>query len=136
MKQIPQVQKFMTPMPHTVGFDIPLKDAMGMMREYNVRHLPVQDAGQLVGILTDRDIKLASSFKGSSDFKVEEVMSTEPYTVSPDVPLDRVVSEMAAHKYGCAIVKQTNGKVVGIFTAVDGLRVLGELLKANYKEGG
>jgi acetoin utilization protein AcuB len=135
MKHMPQVQKFMTPMPHTVGIDIPLKTAMGLMREYNVRHLPVQDAGHLVGILTDRDIKLASSFQDAANFKVVEVMSPEPYTVAPEVPLDRVVIEMAAHKYGCAIVKQPNGKIVGIFTAVDGLRVLGELLKTNYKEG-
>ena len=135
MKRMPQIQKHMTPMPHTIGVDIPLKEALGMMREYNIRHLPVQSAGHLVGVLTDRDVKLASSFKGSSDFKVEEVMSPDPYTVAPEVPLDHVVMEMASHKYGCAIVRQNNGKIVGIFTAVDGLRVLGEFLKANFKEG-
>ncbi len=135
MKQMPQIQKFMTAMPHTIGKDISLKTALAMMREHQIRHLPVQEAGKLVGILTDRDLKLASSFADANSMKVEEVMTPDPYTVVPEAPLDRVVLEMAEHKYGCTIVQQSNGKVVGIFTAVDGLRVLGETLETFYKQG-
>jgi CBS domain-containing protein len=40
---------------------------------------------------------------------------------------------MAEHRYGCAVVKQDNGKVVGIFTATDGLRVLGQILETRFK---
>lgn len=134
MKAIPKVQKYMTPMPHTIGNDIPLKTAMNMMRENHFRHLPVQKGGKLVGVLTDRDVKLASGFGKDSDFTVEDVMSPDPYTCDPDASLDQVVTEMAEHKYGCAIVTQSNGKVVGIFTATDGLRVLGEVLLANFKK--
>lgn len=133
MKQMPKIQKHMTPMPHTIGKDIPLKAALNMMREHRIRHLPVQDAGKLVGVLTDRDVKLASSFEQAETLSVEEVMSPDPYTVDPEISLDNVVLEMAEHKYGCAIIQQGNGKVVGIFTAVDGLRVLGEILRGNYK---
>jgi acetoin utilization protein AcuB len=136
MKQMPQIQKYMTPMPHTIGRDISLKTALGMMREHRIRHLPVQEGGKLIGILTDRDLKLASGFADAANLKVEEVMSPDPYTVAPEAPLDRVVLEMAEHKYGSAIIVQGNGKVVGIFTAVDGLRVLGETLPAFYKQGG
>ncbi len=134
MKAMPQIQKFMTAMPHTIGKKIPIKTALSMMREYRIRHLPVQEGGELVGIITDRDVKLASSFKGAADLTVEEVMSPDPYTVQPSATLDHVVSEMAEHKYGCAIVVQGNGKTVGIFTAVDAMRVLGETLTAFYKE--
>ena len=133
MKQMPQIQKVMTPMPHTVGKDIPLKTAMSLMREHRIRHLPVQESGRLVGILTDRDIKLAAAFADGNALKVEDVMSPEPYTAAPDTPLDHVVSEMAEHKYGCAIVQQGNGKVVGIFTAVDGMRVLTDTLHQFYR---
>ena len=66
-------------------------------------------------------------------FSVDEVMTPEPYTVRPEAPLDEVVLEMAEHKYGCAIIEQGNGKVVGIFTAVDGLRELGERLRHDHK---
>ncbi len=120
-------------MPHTIGKDIELRAAMSMMREYGIRHLPVQDGGKLVGIVTDRDVKLASSFKDAGHLKVEEVMTPDPFTVKPEMALDEVVLEMAEHKYGSAIVLQPNGKVVGIFTAVDAMRVLGETLEAFYK---
>jgi len=133
MKTMPKIDKFMTPMPHTIGSYITLKDAQSLMREHHIRHLPVQVAGKLVGVLTDRDIKLASAFSHSEELKVEEVMTPDPYTVSPETPLDEAVLEMAEHKYGCAVVMQGNGKVVGIFTATDGLRVLGEVLNKNYR---
>ena len=133
MKQMPQIQKYMTPMPHTIGKDIPIKTALSMMREHRIRHLPVQDGGKFVGILSDRDVKLASSFKDAQELQVEDVMSPEPFTVHPEVALDYVVLEMAEHKYGCAVIVQGNGKVVGIFTAVDALRVLGETLEGFYK---
>jgi acetoin utilization protein AcuB len=133
MKQMPQIQKFMTAMPQTIGLDIPVKTALNIMREHRIRHLPVQDGGKLVGILTDRDLKLATSFGDPNELKVAEVMTSDPYTVSPEAPLDQVVLEMAEHKYGAAIIQQANGKVIGIFTAVDGLRVLGEQLESFYR---
>lgn len=132
MKASPKIQKYMTPMPHTIGKDIPIKKSLEMMREYGIRHLPVQDGGHLVGIITDRDIKFASSFKGASDLLVEDVMTQDPYSTSPEALLEDVVKEMAEHKYGCAIVRQENGKIVGIFTEIDGLRVLSEMLKEHY----
>src|SRR5689334_8077385 len=104
MKAMPQIQKFMTTLPHTIGKDIPLKTALGLMREHRIRHLPVCESGKLVGVLTDRDLKLAASFTGSQELTVEEVMSPDPYTVTPEAPLDEVVLGMAEHKYGCAII--------------------------------
>jgi len=133
MKQIPMIEKYMTAMPHTINPSMPLTTALQMMREYNFRHLPVLNAGKLVGVITDRDVKLASSFKGANDLLVDDVMTPTPYTTTPQASLDQVVFEMAEHKYGCAVVQQENGKVVGIFTATDGLRVLGEILQDRFK---
>lgn len=140
MKTLPKIEKYMTTTPHTIGFDISIKKAFDMMRQHNIRHLPVQKGGTLVGVLTDRDIKLASSFAkdDNQDLTCEDVMTPDPYTVSPEANLDQVVGEMAEHKYGCAIVvhksnQYEHGKVVGIFTANDGLKVLCEVLTKNYK---
>ncbi len=135
MKQMPQIQKYMTAMPHTVGRAIPVQTALTLMREHRIRHLPVQDGGKLVGVLTDRDVKLASGFNGAQELTVEEVMTSDPYTVTPETPLDHVTLQMAEHKYGCAVVQQSNGKVVGIFTSIDALRVLSEMLETFYKAG-
>lgn len=131
MKQMPQVQKVMTKLPHTIGSDIPLARAEALMRNEGFRHLPVLDGGKLVGMLSDRDVSLAASL-GSEGMKVEDVMTLDPFVVTPDAPLDNVVMEMAERKLGSAVVRQDNGQIVGIFTAVDGLRVLSETLVAHF----
>lgn len=133
MKQIPKIEKFMTAMPHTIGKDISVDQALDLMRTHRIRHLPVQEGGRLVGVITDRDIKLAGTLVSAAQLKVEDVMTSDPYTVNPRAGLDEVVAEMAEHKYGCAVVAQDNGKVVGVFTTVDGLRTLHDVLRENYK---
>ena len=129
-KSIPTIQKFMTTTPHSVGPDQPLSIAHKMMHEHHIRHLPVLSGGQLVGMVTERDIALISSMKGVEENKttVEDAMSTSVYSVSPDAPLDEVVTSMAEHKYGSAVILQ-NAKVVGVFTTVDACRALAELLR-------
>jgi len=133
MKSMPQVQKFMTPMPHSIGLKQPVRVALDLMRDHGIRHLPVQEGGQLVGVLTDRDVKLAGTFAQLDEIRLEDVMTPEPFAVLPQAPVDQVVFEMAAHKYGCALVRQENGKLVGIFTSTDALRVLGETLQTHHR---
>ena len=133
-KPIPTVQKYMTYVPKSIGFDQPLQKAMEYMRELRIRHLPVLKGGKLVGILTDRDVSLVMGFKDAdaSTMKVEEAFTPDPYFTSPEAKLDEVAAEMAEHKYGCAIVVDNN-KLVGIFTEVDALRALSELLQSRLK---
>lgn len=128
-KAIPTIQKFMTTSPHSVGPDQPLSIAHKMMHEHHIRHLPVLAGGQLVGMITERDVALIGSMKGvdAASTTVEDAMSTTIYSVSPDAPLDEVATAMAEHKYGSAVVLQ-NAKVVGVFTTVDACRALAELL--------
>lgn len=128
-KPIPQISKYMTTCPHSIGADQTLDRAHTMMREHHFRHLPVLAGGNLVGIVTDRDLRLVETLKDVDPSKVtvEEAMSPVPYTVSPEAPLDEVVAEMAKHKYGSAVVVQ-NGKVVGVFTTVDVCLAFAELL--------
>lgn len=130
--ETPNLQKYMTPQPHTIGKNMPIKKAMEMMRDYRIRHLPVEEAGKLVGILSDRDVKLVNGIEGHETMTVEEAMTPDPYTAKPDAALDQVVTVMADHKYGCTIVTGGHGEVVGIFTANDALRVLAETLKTHY----
>ncbi|MGE4131126.1 MAG: CBS domain-containing protein [Bdellovibrionales bacterium] len=134
MKSIPSIQKYMTTLPHTIGADQPLAKAEEMMREYRVRHLPVLQAGQLVGILTDRDVKLVETFADvdPKTVKVEEAYSPDPYITSPDASLKDVCDHMAAKKFGCVLVCQ-NKKLVGIFTWIDALNAMGDLLDTRLK---
>jgi acetoin utilization protein AcuB len=136
-KIIPTVQKYMSTSPHTIGSDQKILKAQEMMREFRIRHLPVLKGGSLVGIISDRDIKLALSLVSTSMeqemMMVEDVFQAEVYTISPAAHLDQVASDMAARKLGSALVVD-NGKLVGIFTAVDGLMALSELLSTRLKD--
>lgn len=134
MKAIPTVQKFMTYVPKSIGFDQTLDQAHTVMRELKVRHLPVLRGGVLVGILTDRDLNLVLGFKDADAKKltVEEAFTPAPYQTSPTSPLNEVVAHMAEHKYGCALIVD-NGKLVGIFTETDAYKALSELLETRLK---
>ncbi len=135
MKAIPHVQKYMTTSPHTIGADQLLSKAKEMMSELRIRHLPVLKGGDVVGVISDRDLALISSLKDVdlTQVQTQDAMTPNPYTVSPEAMLDEVVLEMAEKKYGSAIVMQNN-HVVGIFTAVDGLKALGELLQTRLSK--
>lgn len=129
-KPIPPVSKYMSTTPQTARPGLTLEQATKIMREHAIRHLPILEGGQLVGILTERDIRVLESFKDVDPAKtrVEDAMEPNVYTVSPDARLDEVATEMASKKYGSAVVMQ-NMHVVGIFTAVDAMSALSELLR-------
>lgn len=130
-----KVSAYMTPSPHSINADLDLSAAKAMMKKYSIRHLPVRSAGKLVGVLTDRDVKLGTSLDRAEKLVVDEVMTPEPYSVTPDTALAEVVKQMAKKKYGCAIVKEKQGNVVGIFTASDALRVMAENLVDRSSKG-
>lgn len=131
------VQKFMTLSPFVVSSSRSLSEAHQLMRERNIRHLPVVDDGKLVGILSQRDVYLVETLKGLDPVTetVGEAMTPEPFAVAPDAPLDEVASTMAEHKYGCAVVVD-KGAVVGLFTTVDALRALASVLRRGRKQAG
>lgn len=128
-KPIPSIQKYMSTSPLTIGQEQSIVKAKEIMGQNSIRHLPVLEDGKIIGILSDRDVHLISYISGlePSQLKVKDAMSLDPYTVSPDASLDEVAQEMFHNKYGSAVVMQ-NEKVVGIFTAIDGLSALAELL--------
>ncbi|MEI7974313.1 MAG: CBS domain-containing protein [Bdellovibrio sp.] len=130
---MPTIQKHMTTMPHTIGADATLDKAEKFMREYRIRRLPVLHGGELVGVLSDRDVKMVETFKDvdPTKVKVEEAMSADPYITLPGAALDEVSLMMAEKKWGCALVVD-NKKLVGIFTWVDALKAIGEILKTRF----
>jgi acetoin utilization protein AcuB len=128
-KAVPTIHKYMTTTPHSIGEDQTLAHAHEVMRKHNIRHLPVLTGGTLVGLVTERDLGLVESLKDVDPrvIRVGDAMSTSVYAISPEASLDEVLREMAAHKYGCAVV-MSNHKVVGIFTTVDVCNAFANLL--------
>ena|SRR5579864_7232127 len=131
MKRYPQVIAFMTPFPHSIGVDAPLEDAHKLMREHGFRHLPVMSGGEIVGVLTDRDIKLVlgPDFGRSdeSELRVRDAYVESPCVVPASTPLAKVARVMAENRIGSAIITK-HGKLVGIFTVTDACHALAEIV--------
>ena len=119
------VGAIMTNQPVTVGRQESLTTAHRLMRSHDIRHLPVLEHGDLVGIVSQRDLLFLETIRGIDVDKdlVEDAMTTDTYAVSPDTPVATVAREMARKRYGCAVIME-RGRVAGIFTATDALRIV------------
>lgn len=127
------ISSYMTKSPVTIGRNASLAKAHALMREHDIRHLPVIQSGRVVGIVSIGDLHLIETI---ADFPLEavdvdEAMTSQPYMVTLGTPVDRVLDAMVKHKYGCAIVLDADGSVAGIFTTIDAMRVLAEELRAD-----
>ena len=129
------IADYMTKSPHTIGASQPIGHASELMKKHGVRHLPVLEGGQLVGVISDRDVKIVESFRDVSEDETpcSEAVGLEAYTVAPDALLVDVAAHMAEHKFGSAVVIDGN-EVVGIFTTVDACRA-GIVLTKPHREG-
>ena len=95
------------------------------------RHLPVTLAGAIVGVLTDRDIKLVLGpdfdYPNEAELTVRDAYVERPCVVNASTPVATVARTMAENHIGSAIVTK-NDKLVGIFTVTDACRALAEVL--------
>jgi acetoin utilization protein AcuB len=131
MAHLETVAKHMHAAPYCVSQDEKLITAHALMREHGIRHLPVMDAGRLIGIVTERDLFALERFAGvdPSTFRVAKAMHLDPFTVRPDVPIDEVAEAMLERKVGSAVVVDRD-HVIGVFTTTDALRALAVAVRA------
>lgn len=123
------VGEWMSEQPHTIGDDQTLASARERMHHWQVRHLPVLHGGQLVGVVSERDLALVESVSGVDveTVTVDDAMTEEPWTVSADAALAEVAATMAERRIGTAIITDAEAQVVGVFTTTDALRALARL---------
>jgi acetoin utilization protein AcuB len=139
VSQLPAVGSVMTPAPYSIEIDAPVRMAQGLMAEYGIRHLPVIDEnGELVGILADRDLKRSLDpsigLPPKDELVVRDACVLDPYVVDPEEPLDGVLLEMSVRHVGSALVAE-EGKLVGIFTTTDACRSFAEFLRSCFPSG-
>lgn len=134
-KAEPTIQKYMTCDPQTIDGKEPVVSAQKSMEELGIRHLPVMDGDQLIGVLSDRDIKAALSILDSTPdlLCVKDICHERPYHVNPETPLHEVLNEMAEQHLGSALVVQNN-KLVGIFTTIDACEGFAKILTQRFHE--
>lgn len=122
------ISRFMTKSPHTIGINATLAEARDRMNRYGLRHLPVLQAGALVGLLSQRDIQLLETLKDvdPKTVKVEEAMSQDVLSVEPEASIAEVARRMAERRCGSAVIER-RGEILGIFTTVDALNAINTL---------
>ena len=133
------VRSRMTSHVHTASPDTTLAEALGLTREHRIRHLPILESGRLVGIVTDRDLRLAVPPMWAEDQdaltqalhtrRVGDLMITEIVTARPDTPVEEAARLLYTHRVGCLPVLD-DGRLVGILTETDLLRAFAELFGA------
>ena len=125
-----RVVDVMTKDPLTVTPTETIGQADEVMYTNNIRQLPVVQGEELLGIVTDRDIRsfLSGSLLESPEIREKSFnakvsdMTTEPITLSPDDDLQEAVELMINEKIGgIPVVDEAEG-LVGIVTYVDALR--------------
>lgn len=135
---MPSVKVLMTPFPHTIGAEASVEEALALFQKLGVHHLPVEEAGELVGILSSRDLErqvnpaLAPDERRS--IRVGSLCVRDGLLLcDADAPLDQVLLELAERKVGSALVTR-RGDLVGIFTIHDACIGLARLLRRLHPE--
>ena len=130
------VADLMTEDVRTVGPEDTLLDVYDVMSELNVRHVPVVDDGELVGLVSHRDL-LKGALGDVGDMPVttqRNFLATQPVdvammrgaeSVGPDTSLQEAASLMLENKFGCLPVTE-GSRLVGILTEADFVRLVAQ----------
>ncbi len=135
MRHMPQMVAVMTPFPHHVAADAPLSEALAMMEAHDIRHLPVFESGDVVGVISERDLERTHvpghPLREETDLVVGDLCRRRPLFVDVGDPLDRVLTAMAEKRLDSVLVLK-EGELAGVFTATDACRLLASLLLEQF----
>ncbi len=130
---VTRVRDIMSEQVVTISADDSLSTVEDIMTLGHVRHMPVVRGGQLVGVVSERDL-LRASLSSLSEYarearraflqvvEIKRVMSSPPVVIHPDASVEEAARVMAERKIGCLPAVSKDGKLVGMLTETDVLR--------------
>ncbi len=127
----------------TASPELPINEALTLMKQEHIRRMPVIQDGKLIGIISDKDLLNASPSPATSlsvwelnyllsKITVKDVMTKKVLTVEENTPIEEAARIMADNKIGGMPVLR-GGKVVGMITETDLFKILLELMGARQK---
>ena len=128
------VDEIMTPNPEFLEVSSTIREAVEKLIEMDVRHLPVVEDGQLVGIISDRDLRSSAlpfstevldpeKTRRQMERKVSEIMRGDVISVDPDTDVAEVIDLMVESRAGAIpVVDAHSGRLKGIVSYIDVLR--------------
>ena len=136
-------QDLMTPNPVTVASNASVAEALDLMREQEIRHVPVVDGTTVVGILSDRDLAHfditrlltvdgVEALRRELSTPVVKLMSPDVIAVGPEAELVEVIDLLLEHRVGAVpVIRPETGELIGIISYVDVLEALRDSLVAD-----
>lgn len=140
-----KVSRYMTQKLITATPAMTVKQAFLLMGSHRVRHIPVVEGDELVGIISDRDLRRPRWAEGVDDWTsfyqvddnhtVADVMTRSPETVRASDEIRKAVAIFRDRRYGALPVLNKDGELIGILSAQDLLGALDELLEKVGQKG-
>lgn len=135
-----KVRDLMTASPHTLAPGATLGDALAVMGKHGIRHLPIVENNRIVGLISERDVKMALGPDSMSmdldqidprqaDGPVDWFMVDGVLTVNAEAPLGAACRLFVTTKIGALPVVE-GGKLVGILSVIDLLEAAAPLFDA------
>lgn len=122
------VEEYTSPILVTIDPGANLDQAIELMQENGIRHLPVVRDEKVIGIVSERDLLLHVGKNWTSMMKVGDMMSTNLLSVHVNDSLGDVAYQLSNEKVGSAIVLDNEENLFGIFTTTDALNALVEIM--------
>lgn len=122
-----KVEEYTSPSVVTIDGEENLDRAMELMQEHGIRHLPVTVAGDIAGIISERDVVTHIGKDWTRMLKIEDIMSTSLVSVYKNESLGDVAFQLSSKKIGSALVLDDDESLYGIFTTTDALNALVEI---------
>ncbi len=123
----------MVKFPYVASPDMTLTEAALYMKECRIRHLPVIADDQILGLVSERDLKEYQDGDRFQDLCLHEIIKYAAFVVSENEDLKSVLGMMASNKMGSALVVNSENQLTGIFTTTDALLLLQSLLDGDPK---
>ena len=141
-----RVSDYMTRKLQTAAPGDGIRETFFRMREAHIRHLPVLDGAQLVGMLSDRDLRrpdwvdeapdLSHDYQLDDNISVSDLMSHNPIVVHTYDDLGTACALINRHGFGALPVLDKGDHLVGIISKADLVRAFEQVLESRHEHGG
>ena len=121
------VDEYTSPILVTINVGASIDEALELMQENGIRHLPVKDQDKVVGIVSERDLLTHQGKNWTTMMTVGNIMSPDLFSVYRTDILGDVAFQLSSKKVGSALVLDESGEIYGIFTTTDALNALVEI---------
>jgi len=111
----------------TIAPSATVNDALRLLHERAIRHLPVVDGETFVGFVSETDLRQVLLLPGGNEVLIANVMNTDPVTIGPEENLEEAARRIYQHKIGGLPVLE-HGRLVGIVTVGDILAAFIEIM--------